>query len=458
MAAARLSAVALALAALATYRQCDRPARALPYYTARSGRTCDNCHTDPTGWKNPELAYRKCTLSCLACHVNPTGGGLRTVSGRFFGQATLPMMFASHRGYKDASRHLTKYINFESQRKNRLFEAHFWGPAGGSAMMSWDQGRYAGLNADPLLSIGVDVRMALWANAGRALFFPMQLDTNLALHPLRYVTAYTSAGVLAKSKGFAATFERRTPYMVKDAFLMVHQLPYLLYLRAGRFIPPFGTFLDDHTAPVRREVELDQGIQSSRVLGFEVGFAPNYPYAHLTLFRPNRRDSFTAGEAPFFGVSGWGAMVSAGWRDLGWQLGLSAMSRTRDLADGGETRTLSLQWGFNPWFYSDSLPFTLLGEILIGRRQRQFSGTVTTHLAGFAELDYAPFNGVHLRARWDFADADFELAGDDYHRGTFGGDLVLLPGLTISTYVRVQKSTTNSNALVDGIVMMHAWY
>ena len=202
--------------------------------------------------------------------------------------------------------------------------------------MSWDQGRYAGLKANPLLSFGIDARLALWNNEGRYLFFPMQLDTYVALHPVRHVTAYVNAGVLAKSKGFAATFERRPPYMVKDAFLMVHELPYMLYVRAGRFIPPFGTFLDDHTSPIRRQVELDQGIQNSRVTGVEVGLAPNYPYFHLTLFRPNQRDDFASGDAPFFGVSGWGAMIALGWRDLGWQLGVSGMTRTRELADGGQ--------------------------------------------------------------------------------------------------------------------------
>ena len=47
-------------------------ARALPLYTSRAGRTCDNCHTDPTGWKNPNLKNRNCTLSCNGCHVNPS--------------------------------------------------------------------------------------------------------------------------------------------------------------------------------------------------------------------------------------------------------------------------------------------------------------------------------------------------------------------------------------------------
>jgi hypothetical protein len=73
-------------------------AAALPLYATREGRTCDNCHINPNGWTNPDLSDRKCNLSCSGCHVDPLGGGLRTVSGRFYGESTLPMFLPSHRG------------------------------------------------------------------------------------------------------------------------------------------------------------------------------------------------------------------------------------------------------------------------------------------------------------------------------------------------------------------------
>jgi len=439
-------------------------ALALPMYAARAGRTCDNCHTDPTGWNNPPLPLRKCTLSCQACHVNPTGGGLRTTSGRFYGQATLPMILASHRGYKDAKRHLVKSLTFERTRRNRLPDLAFGTPLGGSASLALKQGRYGGLNPDPLLAVGVDLRLATWFVEGRALVFPMQLDTNFALHPVRHITAYVSAGVLAKSKGFAATFERHTPYMVKDIFLMAHQLPYQLYLRAGRFIPPFGLMLDDHTSPARRLFELDQGIQNSRVVGAELGLAPNYPYFHFAVFRPNRRDLYDihgldGGQAPFGGVSGWGVAMSAGWRDLAWQAGLSTMVRSRAVDDGGDTESIALSIGFNPWYFSDALPLTYLAEVAVGRFQREYSGLTTTHIGAYHQLSYLAFNGINLRIKHDIADPDLQLAGDDFQRIGFALDWIVLPGLTMSGEVRFQTSSApQGKTLTDGVLVAHAWY
>ena len=458
------------------------PAEATPLYMARSGRACDNCHTDPTGWRNPALSKRKCNLSCMTCHVNPTGGGLRTVSGRFYGQATLPMFLASHRPDKDQRRHLFPKIMDNKDRRNRIGDPAFGRPLGGSAPLAFDQGRYAGLKADPLVLAGVDFRMATWFAGGGVLVFPMQLDTHLALHPYRHLTAYVGAGVLAKAQGFGTTFDlgcedasatncfgraRKTPFMVKDAFLMVHQLPFMSYLRVGRFLPPFGTMFDDHTIATRRDVELDHGLLHSRVTGVELGTAPNYPYFHLAVFRPNRSDRFIDDPLslspdelpPLMGVSGWGLATSFGWRDLGFQAGMSGMVRSRELLDGGVTQTLAINWGFNPWYYADWLPLTYLAEVVVGRRQRQGSGATTAQLAMVHELAYLPFNGITLRLRYDYSDRDLELRDDHFNRFALQADLVFLPGVQLSAIWRVQLSGgADAEAASDGLMVLRAWY
>ena len=459
-----------------------RNADATPLYMARSGRTCDNCHTDPTGWKNPSLPWRKCSLACLGCHVNPTGGGLRTVSGRFYGQSTLPMFFASHRPYKDRNRHLIRHIA-DKKRKNYLPEPALWSPLGGTSRLAYDENRYAGLRADPLILAGIDLRTAFWFPEGSTLVFPMQLDTHLAIHPLPYVTAFATAGVLGKSQGFVQTFRlgcrpddpnsncqgraHGTPFMVKDVFLMAHQLPMMSYLRVGRFVPTFGTLFDDHTLSTRRQFELDQGLLHSRVTGVELGMAPNYAYFHLSIFRPNQQDRFVDNPSPvspdelppFFGVDGVGIATSFGWRDLGWQVGASGMMRSRDLADGGDTLSLALSWSFNPWFYLDALPLTYLGEFAIGQRQRLGSGTKTGQVAMVHELDYLVVNGINLRVRYDFGDFDTVVLSDHYHRFSFGGDWIALPGISVTGMARMRTASgPKAQAAVDGFLFLRAWY
>jgi len=479
-------AAALVVAALLPWPPwATPPAEATPLYTTRSGRTCDNCHTDPTGWRNPKLAWRKCNLSCGVCHLSPTGGGLRTTSGRFYGQATLPMLAASHRPFKDWNRHVTRLVDWPKDRKNRIGDPAAGRVPGAPARMALDQDRYAGLNADPVLYGGIDMRLGLWfpvLGKAKALLFPMQLDLHLAIHPYHHITLLGTWGVLGKSQGAMATYgvgcrpedpnadchsrARDTFFMVKDFYLMAHELPLAAYIRAGRFLPPFGLMFDDHTISTRRLFELDGGQLHARVTGVEIGLAPNYPYAHLAVFRPNHQDRFVEDGSsvspdelpPVLGVDGWGAALSAGWRDMGWHAGVSGMIRRREMNTGGDNESFAVSWGFNPWYYLEWLPLTYMGEVAAGTRQRP-SGERTWQLAVVQELSYLPFNGLNMRLRWDHGERDTELAGDHYNRFTLGYDLYLLPGLGLSGMLRVQlNGGEEAEPTGDYFMYLRGWY
>jgi hypothetical protein len=442
-----------------------RPVEALPLYTARAGRTCDNCHADPTGWVDPALAQRKCNLSCLTCHLNPPGGGLRTVAGRYYAKATLPIFLSSHRPWEDRNRDVIPFLRSYDKRGNRLWDPAVGRPWGGTPTMAYDGQRYNGLRADPLFFFGIDTRYALWAPGGTVLVFPMQLDLHAAVHPYRHVTAYATAGVLAKAKGYGATFEAETPFMVKDTFILVHQLPYMSYLKLGRFIPPFGTYLADHTTPTRLDFELHQGLLFSRVTGIEVGLAPNYPYLNVALFRPNLRDRFPGDDPdydatpPFLGVSGWGLAASAGWRDLGWQVGLSTMFRRRGAVDGGDTDAVALNWGLNPWHYLEWLPLTYLGELVYGVRHALAGNDRIGHIAAFHQLAALVRNGINLRLKYDWADPNTEIKDDHFHRLIVGTDLYFLPAVAFSAEFRMrfeQGEGRDNNG--DAFLMVRGWY
>ena len=439
------------------------PSDALPLYAARSARTCDNCHALPNKWENPDTLWRKCSMACVTCHIDPSGGGMRNVVGRYYAESTLPMMLAGYRGYEDRGRWPTDDLG--GARVHRVPEAAWGSPLGASSRMAFLSRRYFGLNADPLLQVGLDARLAAWATSESATVFPMQLDTHAAVHPVPYLTLHTTAGVLARAKGFEATLDRETVYAVKDVALMVHQLPGMAYARVGRFVPAFGTRLADHTSYVRRDFELDLSTQHSRVVGAEVGLSPNYPYGQLSVFRPNQADlldgadPFNDRDPPWLGVDGWGMAANAGWRDLLYSVGASYMMKRRDLFDGGDTAAGSVQAALNLWALSDDVPLTFLAEAAVGRRQRPLSGTSTWHIASFVEADWLAMNGLNLRLKYDFNDPDGAVGADHVNRFGAGFDFHPIPNMMLTGQARlgVPAAEELEDPLVDFFFFLRTW-
>ncbi len=465
-------------------------AAATPYYTARAGRTCDNCHTLPNAWFDPpEVSRRKCTLSCAGCHVDPNGGALRNVSGRYFGESTLALFTFEDRPIDDRGADLVGLLDWmdspsdpSAPRQAPTSEptsgpvkpvadkqvdprpagsptpndGPAWGrPLGhGSSEMAWLDGRYADMNADPLLQVGGDLRLAYWS-AG-PLFFPMQVDAHAALHPVEHLTFSTTVGARGRTKGLDATLEEESPIAVRYMWVMTHEWPWLSYARAGRFLPAFGWRIDDHTAYTRRPFGLSQEDPGARVIGAEVGFTGNYPYASISAFKP----ALPFGNNPLATDDGWGSAVSAGWRDLGWSLGASGMIRRRPLEKGGNTTDFSLQWSFNPWRYVSWLPVTYMGEVAAGAWQRPFSGRDTNQLAAFHQLSFVVVPGVTLHGRYDFWDPDQEIVQDEIHRPGAALEVVFIPGLTVRTDVRVGLPAGGSPGedSTDVFVQLHGWF
>ena len=234
---------------------------------------------------------------------------------------------------------------------------------------------------------------------------------------------------------------------------MTHEWPYLSYARVGRFLPNFGTRVADHTAPIRRAFGMSQEDPANRVIGAEVGFTANYPYFAGSFFKPSTLDA----RNPFALGDGYGAAVSGGWRDLGWQLGASGMIRRRSLETGGDTTDVSLQWGLNPWRYAEWLPLTYLGEATFGFYQRKFSGKETSQLAAYHELGWAAWPGVIAKLRYDFWEPDTEVVNDEMHRPGLGLDLTVISGLTISADARA-LFPAGGNPGADIFVQVHGWF
>jgi hypothetical protein len=447
-----------------------------PMYTARAGRTCDNCHVTSNDWIDPKLSERKCTLSCQGCHVDPAGGGMRTVSGRYYGRSTLPMIATSPRptndwdrnapyfGRRDRATTYTHTLPLGPNTYKQSFayadsvdDGWAWGdPAGEPGKYGFWQGRYVGLRSDPMFRAGFDIRLATLL-AGTFLAFPMQVDVHGVFHPLHHVSVFANVGARGRSSGYSDTFDdSHSPYF-REALLLLHEAPYQTYAKAGRFVPAFGLRLDDHTSRIRREFELDGALPESRVTGIEVGAAPNYPVINVSWFRMASRTRAPDAWDIFDVDEGWGAATTLGWRDMGWSAGGSGLWRRRPVVEGGDTSTFGLWGSFNPWYYWRGLPLTWQGEIDYGTFQRA-SGLESSKAVLYQELDWLAWNGINFLVAYDWADPDREVKDDESHRVQAGVQIVVIPGVTADGRVRALIPAAGTGNDADLFLQIHIWH
>lgn len=450
-----------------------RDAAATPLYAARAGRTCDNCHVSPNKWEDPALASRKCTLSCQGCHTDPAGGGMRTVSGRFYGRATLPAIATSPRPTSDWDRNLfgrrdraTSYNSNipygpSTQADARAYadsisDRWAWGTPPGETRYGPYQGRFGDLRADPVLRIGGDFRMAMLFSQS-SLIFPMQVDIGTTLHPVHHATVLMNIGARGRSSGYSDTIDdSHTPYF-RELFFMTHEWPYQSYVKAGRFVPSYGLKLDDHTNRIRREFELDGALPESRVTGVEVGFSPNYPFLQASYFGMNSKYEEPDPWDIFALDEGTGYAVNAGFRELGWAVGASVLARRRPLDEGGDTDTYGGYAVLNPWFYSRGIPITLQTELDFGTRQRE-SGNEAKNMVWYGEIDWLAANGLNILFAYDWADPDRDVVDDHSSRYQVGAQVTPYPGFTLDGRIRALQVATSSGNGADFFLQLHIWF
>jgi hypothetical protein len=242
--------------------------------------------------------------------------------------------------------------------------------------------------------------------------------------------------------------EEVDPVGLHEVFLMTHEWPYQSYLKVGRMQPPYGTRLDDHTAPVRRLLGLDPSRPSTYVSGVEIGAAPNYPYLNAAVFR------LDAGQYDFYPDNGTGFSGVAGWRDLAWGGGGSFWVSQSDLED----RTMGgLTWYLNPWRWLENLPLTYLGEVDLVHLEPADAGRTIQQLVAFHELDWAVKSGLYVRFRYDFEDPDLDVEDDHAHRLNLQLDLFPYKFTEIQLVGRYLLPVSGAND-IDFLMTLRAWY
>jgi hypothetical protein len=414
-------------------------------------------------------------MSCQGCHVDPAGGGMRNAAGRFYGSATLPMIATNPRPTQDwdswiggilyrRDRRTTFTdslpegpVDFAASHDPRFAPRDQWAkgsPAGGSSKHAAFRGRYLALNADPLLRISWDARLALLVTQG-AFAFPMQADLAAALHPIEHVTVLANVGARGRSTGASDTFDDpRTPYL-REGFLLLHEAPANLYAKAGRFVPQFGLRIEDHTAQPRRAFEQDGSVPDARVVGVEIGANPNYPYLSASWFRSTSKERVPAAFDLFDVDQGRGAALNFGYRETGWSLGGSLLAHRRPVIEGGDATSFAVYGTLNPWFYRRSLPLTYQAEYDYGRYERA-SGLETRRVGFWHELDWRAGNGVNVLFTQDWVDPDTEVRDDHAFRVGAGVQITPVPGITLDTRIRALFPATGASG-ADLFTQIHFW-
>jgi hypothetical protein len=484
------------------------PLYSLPQYTAREGRQCDSCHAYPfpttqqQGWKDPAVAERKCNLSCLTCHVDPGGGGMRTVSGRYLASSTLPIFNNEIRPWHDQDRNLSNIADWFRKKTPEVpaapapeqkpkpgakpvveipkalpekFHTHESPPdftwadptvygKSANAMTanrtySPEFGAYGKLNADSKLQIGGDIRIAHINNSTRVATFPMQFDLGARYHPVEHWTIATTLGLVGQADNSESARPRTLGEMwtIRSAFAMYHELPYQMFFRAGFFQPSFGVRQEDHTAPVRTNFEMDLSRKYSAVLGAEAGFAANYPYLTVSVFTNNAGPAVTSTSQEFVvNPQGFGTTVNGGWRDLLWGAGSSFMYKTRPALYGGTLVAGSVDSYFNLGRIFLKVPVTLMGEYAVGRTTGTL-GVERLFAANFIELNYVAFNGVNLKVNHHHLDADLRARGTTSGRFGFGIELIPVTFAKIYFEYRLPWRVDAARLSGDGFINPFDW-
>jgi hypothetical protein len=316
---------------------------ALPLYASREGKTC------------------------ISCHYDPNGGGMRNDFGFLYGK----------------NRH-----GLDTEQK------------------------WANVTVDPRLNewvaIGMDTRLlyiASHSDGGPTLttstFFPMQGQLNVAVTPHDYLSVVMSRGISIDTNAFQA----------RELYGLIHGLPHALYAKLGRFRLPFGLRQDDHTSYVRSPFFLPYNSQADDA-GIEVGTAGARYFGQL---------SFTNGSGT---ISAERAQTFAGKVGLGGQriaAGVSGFHQYRELFGITQDR-----WG--GYAMSTWGKLTLIGEYDRGTQEAPFLFGGTKNLwAAFAELDYRVARGINVRGKIDYLEPDRNVSGDLYRRWLVEADLAPVP-------------------------------
>ncbi|MEM6731831.1 MAG: hypothetical protein AAF658_09755, partial [Myxococcota bacterium] len=401
-------------------------------------------HIEPIGWyESPDKIDRACTLDCQACHTNRTGGGLKNSYGQYYADETLPTYSLDVRpsAFSDPERYRSKGDPTTAGVYD-IFDG-FSGWQAGSTPIDQIQDRTGDIDPDPDWRAGFDARfLFLMPENGDTAFFPMQFDVHGWGRVNEDINVYGTLGLQGRRArtvdDVTVGTELQDLATIRELVVEYDDVPYNGYVRAGRFIKPYGWRQPDHTLAVRNPLGFGQ---FGQVFGVEAGINPNYPFAQVAAFYQGIED-FPGDQAP----EGAGVSGVFGFRDLGYQVGASFEALALD--SGDTLYTAGPLFGLN--FY----PLVILGEV----NYRATEGDASTAgVHSYVEANYLVYQGVTALAYVTWARPDLDTTDLDIMRTTAGLQWDVLPSVQFAAQYRL-NFVGGSQTDTEFLLWTHLFY
>jgi hypothetical protein len=347
----------------------------------------------------------KMNLACQSCHVNPSGGGMRNAYGESFGRDSLSVKsWQQEFALDDFSTKLSEFLTY-----------------------------------------GADVRFLAYyqsknnPDASLSSFFPMQTD-------LYFNLAVSKKISLIINPAFG-------PYNRLEAYGIAKVLPANGYIKLGRFTPPYGLRIDDHTSFIRQSTPFRNGM--GQQTGVELGFRSGFLSAMGAVTNGMRGDLDGSVSKAVFGK-----LECAG--ELGPFRVLAGVTSYND-ASGPEK--LNLLGGYGVTTFMEKL--TIMGDVerVQGNsssmstssdlNQRNAPGTDMKQLALMIEADYPLFQGFDLKVMYDFFDPNTDVKSGTAVRYSGGFEFMPMSGVELRPLVRFTKDTILNRNITDLQLMVH---
>jgi hypothetical protein len=316
-------------------------------------------------------------MDCRACHVNPDGGGMRNEHGQQFALQTLPFLW-------------------ESQEKK---EAH--GEHTGHDMANMDgmdentEEEQNGMAISSSFSLGADLRFVYLhaqsesSSAYKDSFFPMQMDIYMLFHPTPRLSLFYQDGISGNRETFG---------LMRFAGENAH-------LKFGKFLPPFGLKLDDHTSFIRDKLGFGNTFGKESDVGVALGFSKNIWFGNMAVFNGT-------GVAPDSSLSKAISATGGIKTPRAWLAG--SLYSNRQESSVREYVGIYTAYRIKRVALLAEWDYTATSIVAV---------PITNGSVAFAEASILLRQGIAAKIKYDDYDPDRKASGDRIKRYTFGFDL-----------------------------------